>query len=95
MIKYKVIAVAYRNVEETIIKRINKYSVRDIFSSADLESDINMGSDENNYEFVYWVTIEGENPGLLQPGMKARIGFIEKDAEDISVEDSLKIQWIR
>jgi len=38
MIKYKVIAIAYRNVEETVVKRINKYSVRDIFSAIDLEN---------------------------------------------------------
>ncbi len=24
--------------------------------------------------FIYWVTIEGENPGLVQPGMEVRIG---------------------
>lgn len=25
--------------------------------------------------FVYWITIEGENPGLVQPGMELRVGL--------------------
>lgn len=38
MIKYKVVAVAYRDVEETIIKRICKNSIKDIDSIDDLNS---------------------------------------------------------
>lgn len=38
MNKYKVIAVAYRDIEETIKKRICKYSAKDIFSMKDLEN---------------------------------------------------------
>ncbi|MBS4537476.1 hypothetical protein GOQ27_03325 [Clostridium sp. D2Q-11] len=38
MIKYKVVAVAYRDVEETIIKRICKNSIKDINSIDDLDS---------------------------------------------------------
>jgi len=41
---------------------------------------------ENGYPkgFVYWITIEGENPGLVQPGMKVRVG-LPGDKENIRV----------
>lgn len=37
------------------------------------------GGESGQYEFVYWVTLEGENPGLIQPGMSAAIGFNDPD----------------
>lgn len=36
-------------------------------------------SDSQGYVFVYWVTIEGKNGGLIQPGMLAQVG-IEREA---------------
>lgn len=38
--------------------------------------------DEFARGFVYWITIEGENPGLVQPGMKVSVGIPQ--AEDNS-----------
>ena len=55
--------------------------------SSDLDSDSSFGGNSDQYEFVYWVTLEGDNPGLIQPGMTARIGFKDKDSESYN--------WIR
>lgn len=40
--------------------------------------------EENAKGFVHWITIEGDNPGLIQPGMKPRIG-IPSDEKNTSV----------
>lgn len=37
------------------------------------------GNDHDQLVMVHWVTLEGENPGLIQPGMTARVG-LAKDA---------------
>lgn len=33
-----------------------------------------LGKDEDNYQFVYWATLEGKNTGLVRPGMRAQVG---------------------
>lgn len=56
MIKYKVVAVAYRDVEETIIKRICKNSIKDIDSIDDLyntEEFCTRGFNMNNRVCIY------------------------------------------
>lgn len=50
------------------------------------------GGSGNQYVFVHWVTLEGENPGLVQPGMLARIGLAaDKDKE----LDEYNARWLR
>ncbi len=34
-----------------------------------------MADDEFAMRYVYWMTVEGDNPSLVQPGMKVRIGL--------------------
>lgn len=78
------------------IKDINPNPVPE--SSADLSSDQAPGTKEDNYEFVYWVTLEGENPGLIRPDMPVTIGFLKDTAEeDVDLEniDPASIRWIR
>jgi len=59
-----------------------------------IDSDSSIGSgtgEQDEYQFVYWVTVEGENPGLVTPGMKATVG-IPEDAEQIN---SAGVTWFR
>ncbi|MEL7565406.1 MAG: efflux RND transporter periplasmic adaptor subunit [Dehalobacterium sp.] len=64
-------------------------------SSTDLMSDQAPNAQEESYEFVYWVTLEGENPGLVRPGMRVSIGFVDgKDAKNKNI-DFNSINWIR
>ena len=52
------------------------------------------GSGANEeYIFVHWVTLEGENPGLVRPGMEARIG-ISSDPKAEKV-DPFTANWLR
>jgi len=62
-------------------------------SSKDLLSDQAPNAQEESYEFVYWVTLEGENPGLVRPGMRVSIGFV--NGEDTQNIDLTNIRWIR
>jgi HlyD family secretion protein len=64
-------------------------------SSRDLMSDQAPNAQEESYEFVYWVTLEGENPGLVRPGMRASIGLVK--AEDVKNKNyNLNtIRWLR
>lgn len=52
-------------------------------------------SDTESYEFIYKATIEGENYGLIQPGMVAQIGLLEATSTaDLSME-ALDVRWLR
>lgn len=66
--------------------------------SKDLISDQTIGTVGDDYEFVHWVDIEAENPGLIQPGMMASIGFYDPE-ECPTLEDAQanpgKVMWIR
>lgn len=78
------------------IKDINPNPVPE--SSTELNSDQAPETKVDNYEFVYWVTLEGKNPGLIRPGMPVTIGFLnEKDAGKIDWEtlNPTSIKWIR
>ncbi len=48
---------------------------------------------EDEYVFVHWVTIEAENPGLIMPQMRAKIGF--PVGEDKNKIDSFNVKWTR
>lgn len=64
-------------------------------SSKDLMSDQAPNAQEESYEFVYWVTLEGKNPGLVRPGMRVSIGFVKgEDAKSKNI-DLTKIIWLR
>lgn len=64
-------------------------------SSKDLISDQAPNAQEESYEFVYWVTLEGKNPGLVRPGMRVSVGFVKaQDAKDKNI-DLNKIRWLR
>lgn len=38
--KYKVVAIAYKNIEKTVVERISKYSIKDIDDISDLETSV-------------------------------------------------------
>lgn len=62
-------------------------------SSSELGKPLPGGNE--NYEFVYWVTMEADNLGLIQPGMETNIGFIKK--EDLGKKNEIdlsKVFWI-
>lgn len=64
-------------------------------SSQELYSDQTPNAREESYEFVYWVTLEGKNPGLVRPGMPVSIGFLDQEAAKKKPVDPMKIKWIR
>ena len=63
-------------------------------SSKDLTSDQAPGGDDN-FEFVYWVTLEGKNPGLVRPEMPVTVGFMDKDLAKVKPVDAQKVRWLR
>ncbi|MDI3299078.1 MAG: efflux RND transporter periplasmic adaptor subunit [Bacillota bacterium] len=49
-------------------------------------------------QFVYWVTLEGVNPGLLRPGMQAQVGFAPGNPPRSPNPDSgqpASLNWLR
>ncbi|MBX5464646.1 MAG: efflux RND transporter periplasmic adaptor subunit [Clostridia bacterium] len=49
-------------------------------------------------QFVYWVTLEGVNPGLLRPGMQAQVGFARGNRAGSSgpaTGEPSSISWLR
>jgi HlyD family secretion protein len=48
-------------------------------------------NDENNPAkgFVYWIKVQGDNPGLVRPGVDVRIGIPSEDLDD------LKVMWFK
>ncbi len=75
---------------------INRNSIPE--KSKDLLSTQNIGDVGEGYEFVHWVSVEADNPGLIQPGMIASIGFYDP-AECPTLQDAMdnpgKVMWIR
>ncbi len=54
-------------------------------------------SGEERYQFVYWVTLEGENPGLVQPGMRVNVGLVSDSGAVGSAAgevDLTNVRWI-
>jgi len=51
--------------------------------------------DEDQYQLTYWVTIEGENPGLIRPGMRAQIGLVKDDGSSSEEISPTSISWLR
>lgn len=42
--------------------------------SSQLDDTLGVPSGDKGYQFVYWVTLEGKNTGLIRPGMLAQVG---------------------
>lgn len=78
---------------------INPSPVPEPSSALDPSSPGGAGSAEGEqYQFVYWVTIEGENPGLVRPGLIATIGLTGKTAEGEGAKEKLDVfqaTWLR
>ena len=68
-------------------------------SSKDLISDQGIPTSQvEGYEFVYWVTVAFDNPGLIRPGLIGNVGFYDPNA--VSAKDdmltlSAKAAWCR
>lgn len=60
-------------------------------------SDLTFTSSEGPNEtsqFVYWVTIEGNNTGLFKPGMRVNVG-VPKTVKDDGIIDFYNVNWFR
>jgi len=65
-------------------------------SSSELHNELYSGNGDDQYEFVYWVTLEADNPGLIRPDMEAEIGFVSPEAVENEDEiDYHQVNWIR
>lgn len=76
----------YSGTVDAVVTDINPDPVPE--ARADLEIDCanpEPAGAADEYTMVYWVTIEGENPGLVQPGMALEVGFVEEDAGEQSI----------
>jgi len=52
--------------------------------------------DEDRVQFVYWVTLEGKNPGLVQTGMRAEIGIWPAGDDSSDLGDvATRATWLR
>lgn len=51
-------------------------------SSELIDSQPSFSEDQPSYRLVYWVTMEGDNPGLIGPDMPARVGLPSGDPAD-------------
>ncbi|WDV46043.1 efflux RND transporter periplasmic adaptor subunit [Clostridiaceae bacterium M8S5] len=94
--KYKIRAKVTPQEYKTITKgqevelRINNYE--GTYKATIVEIDKNkvpdVDKDGNASGFIHWVSIEGENPGLIQPKMTARIGLRKEDSITYFVHDA-------
>lgn len=62
----------FGGVVPAVIKDINPNPVPTKIS----ELDLNQGEAGEELIFVYWAEIEGQNPGLIRPGMVAQVGLV-------------------
>lgn len=60
--------------------------------AADLYDSAGNAAGGDQYVFVHWVTLEGENPGLVQPGMFARVGVAKEKGQPL---DEFNTRWLR
>jgi len=60
--------------------------------AADLYDSVGSAASDDQYVFVHWVTLEGENPGLVQPGMIARIGVAKEQGQPLNEYNT---RWLR
>lgn len=51
-------------------------------------------STSDQYVFVNWVTVEGKNPGLVRPGMVAKVGLIADDGSAASGENKTVVSRV-
>jgi len=85
----------YNGFVEGKVVEINPDPVPEPVSA--LRGDSSVGSsEEEQYQFVHWVTIEADNPGLIRPGMEVNVGLVDKSytGEIKQTMDFGKIRWI-
>ena len=79
------------------IVSINRSAVVEPSNSLMLPS--GQASAQDGYEFVYWVTVKVNNPGLLVPGMIATVGFYDPSVVDLPAvglaQGTHNVMWIR
>lgn len=76
------------NLEAKIID-INRNSIPEKKSDLVANRDAAMGDNGDSYEFVHWVTLQAENPGLIRTGMIAEVGFYDPQSFS-SIEEAVK-----
>ncbi|MDD2220758.1 MAG: HlyD family efflux transporter periplasmic adaptor subunit [Clostridia bacterium] len=51
---------------------------------------------EGSYMYVYWISMEADNPGLIMPGMVANVGIYDPDVISAAkAVGSDKVMWLR
>lgn len=73
MNKYKVIAIAYRNIEKSVEDRICKFSIKDVFSMDDLENVSEFcgrGFNMNNRVCIYMDWFRDDFKSKIKEGYK-------------------------
>lgn len=58
----------------------------------DLHTQIGIDAKVEGYSYVYWVSVEADNPGLVTPGMGVQFGFYDKAEKDLPM-DQRSITW--
>jgi multidrug resistance efflux pump len=81
---------------EAIAVKVNPNPVPEKTSSLLGPSGQSSGSDEDRVQFIYWVTLEGTNPGLIQTGMRADIGIWPAGDEGLDLAGvAARATWLR
>jgi HlyD family secretion protein len=82
---------------EAKVVDINPNSMPMKSSELNLTADGSVNSGLESYEHIYKATIEGKNPGLIQPGMIAQVGFagiLAESSEKVDI-NNLDARWLR
>ncbi|MEW6622108.1 MAG: efflux RND transporter periplasmic adaptor subunit [Bacillota bacterium] len=76
---------------EAKVVDVNPHPVPELASDL-LDSQYGKGSGDDQYVFVHWITLEADNPGLVHPGMRARVGLAKNSEEKV---DEYNVTWLR
>lgn len=75
----------YEGVLEGQVVDVNPEPVTEATGSTDYTG-------EQMYQYVYYMTVEGKNPGLIQPGLTAYVGLAK---EGVTNPESPEVLWLK
>lgn len=75
----------YEGVLEGSVVEVNDEPVTEATGSTDYTG-------EQMYQYVYYMTVEGKNPGLIQPGLTAYVGLAKETVES---PESPEVLWLK
>ena len=86
------VLLAFSEFSGTVRARITDINPNAVTERTSDLHDTAAGGSGNQYVFVHWVTVEGDNPGLVQPGMLARVGLASDKNKSL---DEYNARWLR